>query len=145
MEFVYQGQQYRIEFSRKHKIVKTFREDGKQTEVKSKYPFTTAYLQRKINSETMNGWENVAEPATVGCIPTDKFTLESGRLKALKKLTARIAKELREPMWTSYHGRLTAVKEKKSSTPSSSNGATPVITPMMALDLETPVVSYLVN
>lgn len=151
MNFSHGGKQYRIEFGRKHQEVKTFDAAGHDKKVKSRYPFTTVTLL------VLNGvFEKVAE-ATVGCLPTDPYSPEDGRVKALQKLNEKVDRTLLKSIWEAYHSREKQgptcphcgvprkAKKTPSPTGSSGSGATPVITPMMALDIETPINSYMVH
>jgi hypothetical protein len=106
LRFEYEGEPYAIEFSREHRkvpVVISQNYDHKVVDrVDSKYPYTTA----RVVSITRNGTRGtVLYTATTGCATVDKFTLERGRIVALRKLTKKVSKAFRKAIWTCYQDR----------------------------------------
>lgn len=101
MQFEHEGSKYFLEFQRKNKTIKLNRQGNKVTYM-STYPYTTARLLKETG-----GVKEVMTEHTVGCLPTDIFSNEAGRLHALQGVTKLIPnKDLRAAMWTAYHARL---------------------------------------
>ena len=102
MKFEYEGSTYRIEFQRdKKKLHRPGIVDGAE----STYPYTTARLLKHFKDDVMEGYETIAH-AQVGCWHKEaKFTLEQGRVEALRKLTKELPKDLRREVWKAYHER----------------------------------------
>lgn len=111
---------YEIGFKRAHRMVsvKDRHLDGVFESKSSKYPFTTATLYRlELGEMLSNGKKKITSSkvvamATVGCADTDVFTLESGRVYALKALGKKLSKDIRKAMWECYMGRFTKVPPK---------------------------------
>lgn len=160
MIFMHDGQKYSMTFTRRHQQVRVFQDvtetvtvviDGKEVtakvripverQVKSRHPFTTVRLDKLFSDGGRETWKQ----ETVGCIPTDKFDIEDGRVKALQKLNSQIPRDMLKPMWEAYHKRPKQRNQKGNPPTPVSTTATPVITPIMAMDLHAPVNSYMVH
>lgn len=101
-EFGPNGSTYYLEFQRNRKQLKLKRKD-KEVEITSKYPYTTARLFRTQTGDTVK--ELLAEH-TVGCVPIDNYSNESGRISALQGMSKLLPRELRVAVWNAYHRRL---------------------------------------
>lgn len=127
MKFTHGGINYFLEFERKHKSVTTFekvivvkestdaagkvtrkeKRENRQKTVPSKYPFTTARLLEARGEKVPN---RLAQ-GVVGCLPSDAFSHEKGRLAALKELSYVLRKQNNAPegllhaLWDSYLSR----------------------------------------
>lgn len=122
MKFKYNDDTYIIEFQRTFKerkflsprekkelaaVIEKQKAEGKEPVGKkfyTKYPQTTVRLIRnKVNA--LPG--EVFREATVGCntVKHDKFTLDKGRVEALRKITPTLDKGFRHAMWTAYSNR----------------------------------------
>lgn len=110
MKFDYKGEEFRLEFTRKFKMITIYGRNGKlkmPTEKRSKYPFTIVRLLRfgGMSPTNLKLFSIVAE-ATVGCAPADNFSNREGRRQALRKLTSLVEdKELRRKIWQVYTDR----------------------------------------
>lgn len=124
LRFEFEGKLYTIEFHREHKQVQVKDKQirGVRRFVKSKYPYT--YVEVREHTDPANlGTYNLVVKAEQGCCPEDKFTLEEGRLRVLKKATPDLPKELRGLVWDTYLNR------QSRGTKASDGGATPVDQP----------------
>ena len=106
MRFQFDGKTYNIGFDRKHLHVDVF-ENRKKKSVLSKYPFTTATLYERREGQPI---ASTVASATVGCVPTDPYSNQSGRLQALKALTQiltarKFSKEFKRTLWKAYADR----------------------------------------
>lgn len=104
MKFEFAGRTYALDFTRKKQEVTIVR-DGKSQTIQSKYPYTTVILYEKTTGAPV-----VVNKATVGCIPSDTYSNEKGRLAALKDLTeilrrSQYPEEFRRAMWNAYTNR----------------------------------------
>jgi hypothetical protein len=113
MEFKYHGKTYRIEFQRKTRpIVKHDNVSGLETFEPGRYPDTTVRLVI-VGPGAFD--KAIFREATVGCWHKEKgFSLEKGRIAALRLVTAAIDKEMRPLLWKAYHtraGRRQGLKE----------------------------------
>lgn len=106
MRFYYLDREYSLEFCRERTKVKVRDEYMKNVfrlEL-SKYPFTEAVI-REVDPKQAPKYWTIYKFAKVGCLPSDYFSLEDGRLQALKRLTIMIPREMRGPLWNAYHSR----------------------------------------
>lgn len=97
MKFTYLGATYEIEFQRQRRE----RARGGLTT----YPATTVRL---IRSEAGKLPGELVREATVGYSVTNenrKFTLEGGRISALRAITPTLDKDLRRVLWGAYVNR----------------------------------------
>lgn len=113
MRFTFENRTYGLSFTRRKFDVNVVR-DGKQKSVRSKYPYTTVTLYER----TIPGAEAIIATATVGCLPSDKYSNAYGRLHALQALTQiltrktvevkpsvfenRYSADFRTAMWTAF-------------------------------------------
>jgi len=94
MKFTYEGSTYLIEFERKkHK-----RKLGGLTT----FPDTTV---RILVSRPNRLPGELYRTATVGCSIHDKFSLERGRLAALRLVSMTLDKDFKKALWTNYINR----------------------------------------
>jgi hypothetical protein len=118
MRFSYSGKTYSLDFSRNFKPVNPVGKSGDlgkfdMSKKLSKYPYTVATLYEVVEGQKGSEWPIVAD-AEVGClVGADKFTLESGRLYALKKLTKGMENGLKAAIWDTYIKRPRAGKQTK--------------------------------
>lgn len=139
MIFQFNGKKFGLEFSRAKRTVVVYKK-GKDTLVESKYPYTTVEVQELQADGT---WKIFAT-ASVGCNPKfDIFHPRDGRIWALRKVTKDIPVGMRQVMWECYHEAVKP-KEPKKGTPPTGSPSTP-ITPLLALDIETPGFSCMVH
>ncbi len=116
MRFSYEGQDFSIEFERQNREVKY--EDGSSHGVRapSTKPHTTVRLI--ITPPTIEGVVSaghiVFRTATVGCWHKDRFSLEKGRIHALRAVGRTLTKGFRTAMWAAYTNRkqMSQVKEE---------------------------------
>jgi hypothetical protein len=115
MKFTFEGRRYFIEFQRAQKDVTIVRKkrNGEQQHntIKSLHPFTTARLKERLG----DALPNLIESATVGCLPSDKYSNELGRLYALRALTQVLtkkhgksvhgSKDFKRALWRAYELR----------------------------------------
>ena len=116
MRFQFSDKNYSIEFRRNHQTL-IDRRTGE--EFLSTYPATTVLIMQVVEGKKVGDWPVIAQ-ATVGCLDTDRFSLESGRLAALKRLSGEVKVDLNGnkkcypcqvpekmvvPMWAAYHSR----------------------------------------
>lgn len=117
LKFEFEGTKYRIDFTREARTVKQFRgyADSVDTsngevikvpvvvDVPARYPYTTVTLWKTMPG----GGEVIYRSYTVGCIHTDSYTLEDGRLAALRMLSKSnsLDKPFKKAMWTCYFDR----------------------------------------
>lgn len=141
MTFQHGEKTFKIEFHRERREVKTFDEKGKEVFVLSKHPFTTAEIVELTEDKEKRV---VLASASAGCSPEDKFTLESGRLRALKKVTDQLPREMRKVLWETYHSRGGTVEKKAQG-----GGQAPLSAAARAMlatfNSETPVLSQAIN
>lgn len=115
MKFDFAGSQFQIEFQRSvqdvtlTRRVKREAEDGSievvtdHTVQKSQHPYTTARLSA---TGPLGTAPQVLIEASVGCAPSDKYSVAEGRVQALRKLTKAVPeKELRKAIWQAYSER----------------------------------------
>lgn len=109
MRFQFEGKTYSIEFQRDystHRSVSTSPEATTTTFVKDTFPYTIARIM--LHTTTVDGKEKleVWRTAKVGCWHQEKkFSLETGRLRALRNITRTIPKPMKPLMWDAYHSR----------------------------------------
>jgi len=105
MKFTFDGRRYALGFEREHQQVVILR-DGKHHTVKSVYPYTTVTLSEFTTDKPV-----VVSYATVGCLPSDKYSNALGRLMSLRALNhtlsknQRFSKDFRAAMWRAYLNR----------------------------------------
>lgn len=116
MKFVVDGDTYELDFQRSYKQIPIERQpDGVIVYQKSKYPYTTCTILRHHAS---SGKVSVYRSCTVGAYHKDKFTLEAGRMNALKLLSKgnSLTKHFKAQMWKTYLNRgKTASTEKNDA------------------------------
>ena len=106
MQFEYDGYKYKIEFQRNYKMVRVGVD--KQTPPNdlfqaSRHPYTTVILWKHEKDRTSF---TLHRTATVGCWHKEgRFTLEVGRLRALKAISRTLSDGLKKAMWASYMNR----------------------------------------
>lgn len=97
MRFEFEGQKYILEFQR------DFKETTVNGEIKkASKPYTTVNLVRFEDDKPV-----VHRTATVGCWHRDVYTLEKGRLGALRLMTKGngLSKEFKRVLWKAYMER----------------------------------------
>lgn len=105
MRFTHNGALYTIEFRREHRMVEAYNPaTGDYEEVKSKYPYTLVDIRKYPNPDKVDEF-TVIGTAEQGCAPEDVFYKETGRKRALKKVTSKVPKELRAILWDTYMNR----------------------------------------
>lgn len=109
MKFTYKGKDYVIEFQRRNKHVTRYRPDGTQFYLESKYPSTIARLVEIDPAKPLA--EKIFREASVGCWHQEpQFSLEKGRIRALRMITMTIDKDMKPLMWDAYHNRVATIK-----------------------------------
>jgi hypothetical protein len=102
MRFTVFDQEFSMEFSRAHREIPVHNDDGTTTFVLSKYPYTTIMLWRHLQGEN----PEVYRTATVGAWHKEKtFTLERGRLCALRAVSTTLDRVVKAAMWDAYMRR----------------------------------------
>ena len=105
MRFMYDNQEHEILFNREHKIVTVIdREKNEKRDEISKFPTTTVMLLKVEVGKKAREWE-VPYQAEASCFKGDKFTVEAGRIWALKKLTPLLPEDMRPVVWNAYLNR----------------------------------------
>lgn len=105
MRFMYEGQEWEILFNRDHKLVEVIdREKNTKTETLSTFPTTKVMLLKVDPNKKARFWE-VPYQAEASCFKGDKFTVEAGRIWALKKLTPLLPADMRPVVWDAYLNR----------------------------------------
>jgi hypothetical protein len=104
MRFTFAGRDYELTFERRKQPVVYYTKGVSHT-IQSTYPFTTV----AIFEQTKQGQILVSE-ATVGCLHTDRYNPEQGRLWALKSLNGKLKRnnwsvEFRRAVWQAYIDR----------------------------------------
>jgi hypothetical protein len=111
MKFYYEGKTYRLEFERNYQQV-SVRIEGQLQKIRSTYPYTSAKLYETPIGEV----PKLVLIRTVGCLPTDKYSNEKGRLFALRGLS-RALNKLKYPkgliaaIWLAYRNRTKPAEE----------------------------------
>jgi len=112
MKFEFDGLQYVLEFERSSKQVTVGSqkdEKGNRRAVKatSRYPYTTVRIIQlpKNVKDVTRGSRVVYRTATVGAYHKDNFTLERGRILALRAVSQTLTKEFKRVMWDAYMHR----------------------------------------
>jgi hypothetical protein len=106
MRFTFEGRRYELDFSRERKDVVILRDGTKHT-IKSLHPYTTVSLKERI----ADALPATVATATVGCLPTDRYSNDLGRVYALRALTQVLtkkhgkSKEFKAAMWRAYELR----------------------------------------
>lgn len=108
MKFSYAASDYSLEFRRQKKQVSITRRDiaGNKFTVsrESRYPYTTVTLYES----RLNMLPTPIYSATVGCLATDRYSPEQGRIHALRALYKKIkpiSPELGKKIWEAYRNR----------------------------------------
>ena len=123
MKFVFNDETYGIDFVREHKVIRRDVVDGVEVEVKSKYPSTTVNILKldptskdaKGRLTTKNS--TVFATATVGAWHKEPvFSLEKGRLRALRNVVRTLPKEMKPLVFDAYFSR-TIKAQKPAETP----------------------------
>ena len=103
MKFEHEGNMYSLDFQRERKpVVVGATPEGEPVQAPSLYPYTTVVLWRKMKDGTLE----LFRTATVGCWHGEYFTLEKGRLQALRLVSKTLSKELKKKMWAAYMNRV---------------------------------------
>lgn len=111
MRFTFKGLTYLIEFQRRAKTVVVRNADGTEKFVPGKYPDTVARLLEEDPAKPLA--QKVYREATVGCWHREpNFSLETGRIRALRMITKTIEKGMKPLMWKAYHDRVVTSKPK---------------------------------
>lgn len=112
MRFVFETRLFAIEFRRDYRKIERVDENGKLHKVQTKFPYTTCnILELDPTSRNEKGFithknSKVFQTATVGAWHKEpNFTLETGRLRALRNVTRTLPKEMRPLVWDAYFGR----------------------------------------
>jgi hypothetical protein len=110
MRFTYNDKTYVLEFSRKHRE----RADGQSlvTTVRpmSTHPYTTVKV---IEVDPRNpAHRYLYREATVGCWHKEVFTLERGRIHALRAVGKNMPADFKAAMWKAYTDRETIKKKQ---------------------------------
>jgi len=110
IEFTFNNLKYEIEFERVSRNVRVgFNDEGQPIYRPSKYPTTVVTLWQispsKMNNFRTHNGDYKFRDASAACYHKDKFTLEKGRLAALKMVGKTLSKEMRKIMWTAYLNR----------------------------------------
>ena len=111
MRFKYQGTQYLIEFERYYPVVTKW-VDGKEDVGISTKPSTIARLVTfDPDNPDVKARKKTFLMGTAHCNHKDKFTLEGGRVAALRALSNHLTDPvLRKAMWSAYQNRFTGRK-----------------------------------
>ena len=105
MRFMYDNQEWEILFNRDHKIVEVIdREKNEKRQEISKFPTTKVMLLKVEPGKKAREWE-VPFKAEASCFKGDKFTVEAGRIWALKKLSPMLPEDMRPVVWNAYLNR----------------------------------------
>jgi hypothetical protein len=127
MRFEYDGCTYFLEFKRFYRDLTRYRETVQVNEVtgeemraiegfmvKSTHPYTTVRIMKDIPSCVP---DILFRSATVGCHPNDHFTVEEGRLRALRKISTGngLPPGFKREMWAAYFGRTQKAKPTPKS------------------------------
>lgn len=110
MRFVVDDQEYRIEFERKYKLIivrydyDPVKDQHNPVYERAKFPYTTANIFKVVN-----GKDILFRTYTVGAHFKERFTLESGRVNALRMITKgnSLSKAFKKALWDAYHERVT--------------------------------------
>ena len=107
MTFGHEGYMYLIDFQREHKSVRVgVTPEGEDVFAPSRFPYTTVNLFRMtIPVDPINGKMELYRTATVGAWHKEKFTLEKGRIHALRSVSTTLPKDLKNKLWQAYMGR----------------------------------------
>ena len=102
MRFTHNGINYVLDFQREHKPVTKVINKTVITGP-SQFPYTTVTLYTRLP----DGKLEVYRTATVGCHFRDRklFTLERGRLHAMRLMSKTLDVGLKQVMWLMYMGR----------------------------------------
>ena len=102
MKFTFDGAVFLLEFSRERKPVVVESRTG-FTFAPSTYPYTTTTLWKIVPGSP----PELYRTATVGCWFKErgKFTLEKGRLHALRVMSKTLTPDFKEVMWKAYINR----------------------------------------
>lgn len=102
MRFTFGDAEYKLSFRRfNRRVVTGATEGGELRYADSKYPYTEVTLTRK----GLDGKEVPIRKDVAGAYFKERFTLEQGRLAALRKISITLDKELKKAMWEAYTRR----------------------------------------
>ena len=102
MKFEHEGATYFLDFQRDYKQVEVGNTAGEVVRTASHYPSTTVILWKQRENPLA---PELYRTATVGCWHKDTFTLEKGRLNAMRLMSRTLSKEMKRKMWASYMNR----------------------------------------
>lgn len=110
MRFEFVGSKFAIDFVRSLRQRTFFTESSAGTSVEMKvnstYPYTTVNILELDPKEKGIKNAKVFRTATVGCWHLEpNFSLETGRLRALRSVTRTLPKEMRPLVWDAYMSR----------------------------------------
>ena len=122
MRFEFDGRSYYITFQRKHReYLRHDYETGLDFNVKSKYPDTTVTIFETDPAHPLD--KKVFRTATVGCWREDHFSLEKGRVRALRLATVTCPLAMKPLLWKAYHDRKS--QDLPATTPGERDGNSP--------------------
>lgn len=100
MKFKYNGTEYLIEFERQYRQIRSGYDEQKQEQIfkQSRYPYTTAKILTLPDKK-------VFREATVGAHYKEAFTLEKGRLNAMRLISRTLDKGFKKAFWEAYVSR----------------------------------------
>lgn len=103
MRFEHKGKLYALEFSRDYRQI-SYKEG---LTVRSERPYTTVtILEITEPDKRVQSIRKVYRTATVGCWHKEPvFTLEKGRLHALRAVSKSVDKDFKRAMWDAYQKR----------------------------------------
>lgn len=113
--FDYEGKSYVVDFERTKRVVgfKPYAiqppgtTDRIMCPMYSTYPDTTVVVREMVPEKTSKEWPVIWQAKARYC-PKDKFSLEAGRVHALRKLTDTVLKDQKgvaKGLWEAYNGR----------------------------------------
>lgn len=121
MRFTFDGKDYTIEFQRSFRERVKTNLAGDDVVTKSTKPYTTVTLLEADLGRPQA--KTTYRTATVGCWHKDKFSLETGRVRALRSMTRTLPKAMKPVLWKAYHDR---VKKTPAPAPAGErDGASP--------------------
>lgn len=112
MKFTVNGNEYVIEFERQFRQIHSGYDHAKNEPIfkRSRYPYTTV---RIIENRKGAFPGKVYREATVGAHYTEAFSLEKGRLNALRLVSKTLDKPFKKALWTAYMERDVKVQDGK--------------------------------
>lgn len=113
MRFVHEGKTYALEFQRTHRDIRRYQKVKGKTKaietVSTRYPYTTVNLLELGPEDPKTGkpTSTIYRTGTVGCWFRDRFSLEDGRLAAMRFMVRAdgVSREMRIKVFDCYFGR----------------------------------------